>query len=427
MRRRTLKSVPFALVPLAVVAIAGCNSAPHPTEAHAQEIAAARVAAVQRGDISHVLRVAGQFQPYQLVDVHPKVSGYMRRINVDIGDVVHKGQTLAVLEVPELHAQLQGSTFAVGQSREEIKRAQHEIARATAMHAAVHSQYSRLEETSKAQPGLVAQQELDDAQAKDLSSEAQVDAAKADLAAAEQHMQVSRSDSQRVQALENYTNVVAPIDGVIVWRYADTGALIQGGTNSNNSDLPIVRLSQSELLRLRVPVPENDVNYVHEGDLMRVRVDALNRSLTGKIVRFTRNVNFETRTMEAEVDVENRDLSIDPGMYANAELQLERVHNVLTIPVEALVLDGRQQTVMVLGPNNHAHVRKVEVGLQGSKLAEIKSGLEEGDRVIVGSHEKYTDGEEVKPLMMTEPSSDVAQEAGGVIDTKAQDNDGGAQ
>jgi multidrug resistance efflux pump len=127
-----------------------------------------------------------------------------------------------------------------------------------------------------------------------------VDAAKAAAAAAEQHTEVAHTDNDRVQALKNYTNVVAPLDGVIVWRYADTGALIQSGTNSNEQDIPIVRLSQSGLLRLRMPIPENDVQFVHLGDPMQVRVDAIGRSFTGKIVRFTRDVNFETRTMETE-------------------------------------------------------------------------------------------------------------------------------
>ena len=123
----------------------------------------------------------------------------------------------------------------------------------------LHSDYERLLETSKAQPGLIAQQELDDAQGKDLSSEAQVDAAKAAASAAEQGAEVAHSDNSRVQALKNYTNVVAPLDGVIVWRYADTGALIQSGDNSNEQDIPIVRLSESGLLRLRMPIPEDDV------------------------------------------------------------------------------------------------------------------------------------------------------------------------
>ncbi len=198
------------------------------------------------------------------------------------------------------------------------------------------------------------------------------------MAAAKQHAGGAHADNERVQALHDYTNVTAPLDGVVIWRYADTGALIQGGTNSNSQDLPIVRLSQSNLLRLRIPVPEDDVRFVHVGDTLQVRVDAINRSLTGKIVRFTRDVNFETRTMETEVDVENKDLSIAPGMYANTMLQLAHASNVVTIPVEALVLNGRQRAVYLVDPGNHVHVREVEVGLEGSKLAEIKSGLKPG-------------------------------------------------
>ncbi len=346
-----------------------------------------------------MLTLAGQFQPYQVVDVHPKVSGYMSRINVDIGDVVHQGQTLAVLEVPELKAELQQTVFQLQQSKEEIAQAQHEINRAEAEHAALHAASDRLKQAAEGRPGLIAQQELDDAQAKDLSSEAQVDAAKSAMAAAQEHANAAQSDNQRIEALENYTNVTAPLDGVVIWRYADTGALIQGGTNSNDQTLPIVRLSQSNLLRLRIPVPEDDVKYVHAGDQLQVRVDAIGRSFTGKIVRFTRDVNFETRTMETEVDVENKDLSIAPGMYANTLLQLGHVNGVVTIPVEALVLNGQQETVYVLDDSNRIHIRNVAVGLQGSKLAEITSGLNPGDRVVIGGQDKYQENEEVNPLL----------------------------
>jgi RND family efflux transporter MFP subunit len=400
----------------------------HPN-ARAAEVPSAKVAAAARGEIAHTLSLAGQFQPYQVVDVHPKVTGFMVKINVDIGDKVRKGQTLAVLEVPELNAQLKGTVFEVQRAKDDLLRAQNEIKRDEAIHSALHADYERLRETSKAQPGLIAQQELDDAESKDLSSESQVDAAKASAAAAEQHAEVAHTDNDRVQALKNYTNVVAPLDGVIVWRYADTGALIQSGTNSNEQDIPIVRLSQSGLLRLRMPIPENDVQFVHVGDPMQVRVDAIGRSFTGKIVRFTRDVNFETRTMETEIDVENQDLSISPGMYANTQMQLARASNVTTIPVEALVLKGDREAVYSLDASNRVRIRNVEVGLRGSKLAEIKNGLEPGDRVILGGQEKYAEGEEVSPIFTQTPASEVLRESGGVIDMKAEadENSGGAR
>jgi len=411
----------------AAIGISSCHSGGAGPEASAATIPSARVADAQRGDISHTLTLAGQFQPYQVVDVHPKVSGYMKRINVDIGDIVHEGETLAVLDVPELKAQLEETSFDLKQTQEEITRAQHELKSNEAMYSAVHAQFVRLQEAAATRPGLIAQQELDDAQAKDLSSQAQVDAAKSAMAAAQQHAEAAHSDNQRVQALEDYTTVTAPIAGVVVWRYADTGALIQGGTGSNDQALPIVRISQSSLLRLRIPVPEDDVKFVHEGDQLQVRVDAINRSFTGKIVRFTRNVSFETRTMETEVDVENNDLSIAPGMYANTALELASVKNTITIPVEALVPnDQTQETLYVLGANNHIHIRVVQVGLQGSKLAEITTGLQAGDRVVIGGQDKYHDDEEVNPILASTPASETLQESGGMIDLKSGAN-GGSQ
>ncbi|MFP5226826.1 MAG: efflux RND transporter periplasmic adaptor subunit [Acidobacteriota bacterium] len=381
---------------------------------------AAQVAVAHRGNILQVLTLAGQFQPYQVVDVHPKVSGFIRNIYVDIGDRVKQGQTLAILEVPELKAQLAGTVSEVARSSDEIVRAQHEVKRAESMHAALHADYQRLLDTSKAQPGLVAQQELDDAQAKDLSSAADVDAAKAALAAAQKGMQVSQADNQRVSAIEDYTKVVAPLTGVIIWRYADTGALIQPGISSNSQDLPIVKLAQVDVLRLRLPVPESYVRYVHLGDPVQLRVDALGRSFTGKVVRFTRELNFETRTMETEVDLENPGLAIDSGMYANALMRLAHSDNVVTVPVGAVILRGNQQFVDVLDSDNHVHAHAVELGIRGSRLVEIKSGVNAGDRVVTAAQSKYGDGEAVTPVVEKTPASETAPQTGGTIDMNAE-------
>ena len=406
----------------ATIAVVACNSGTRSSKADAAENASAQVAVVQRGNIDQVLSLAGQFQPYQTVDVHPKVSGFIRHIYVDIGDRVRQGQTLAVLEVPELKAQLSGTVSEVARSGDEIVRAQHEVQRAESTHSAIHADYDRLLQTSQAQPGLVAQQELDDAQAKDLSSAAEVDAAKAALSAAQNGMEVSKADNQRVSAIEDYTNVVAPLDGVIVWRYADTGALIQSGVGSNNQDLPIVKLAQSGVMRLRLPVPESYVRYVHIGDTVQLRVDSLGRSFTGTVVRFTRELNFETRTMETEIDVPNKDLTIDSGMYANALLRLNHADNVITIPVGALVLHGNQQQVYVLDGGNRVHIRTVQTGIRGNQLVEVQSGLNPGDRIIVAAQSKYTENEVVTPVVEKTPASETAPQSGGMIDMNAENS-----
>jgi RND family efflux transporter MFP subunit len=412
--------LPFIAATGFAVCAGGCREQGSPA-ADANAAPAAAVATVQRGAISHVLSVAGQFQPYQVVDVHAKVSGYLRHIYVDIGDKVHAGQTLGVLEVPELNAQYRSTQAEEGRSKDEIARAGNEVARAKSMHAALQANYDRLRQAAKAQPGLIAEQELDDAQSKAEASAAQVDGAESALAASRQGADAAQADMQRVGALQSYTTITAPLNGVVIWRYADTGALIQSGTASDVQSMPLIKLSQSDLLRLRLPVPEDAVGYVHEGDTVQIRIDALNRSLTGKITRFTRNVSLDTRTMETEVDVPNKDLSITPGMYANTYLQLAHKENILTIPLQALQPGGGDQaTVLALDAQNHIQSRRVTLGLRGSVLVQVLSGLQAGDRVVLGEADKYHPGERVTPVPQQEPANDIMREEGGMTDPQAE-------
>jgi RND family efflux transporter MFP subunit len=410
------RAIASSLLLLAVAS--GCNRR---GIANADTQVTAAVSEVQRGNISHVLSLAGQFQPYQVVDVHAKVSGYVRHIYVDIGDRVRAGQTLAVLEVPELNAQYRGSQAQNLRSKEEITLAQHEISRAEASHVALQANYDRLLQASKTQPGLIAEQELDDARAKADASQAQVDGARSSLSAARQQSDVANADMERVGALQSYTTVTAPLNGVVIWRYADTGALIQAGTSSDTQSLSLIKLSQSDLLRLRLPVPEDAVGYIHNGDTVQIRLDALHRSITGKIVRFTRNVSLDTRTMETEIDVPNADLSITPGMYANTYVQLAHRENVLTVPLLAVQRDDSgKNTVLVVDSQNQVHQRAVVLGIQGSLLAEVKNGLEQGDRVVLGNAVRYKDGEQITPREEPRPANDVMHEEGGMTDESGQ-------
>ena len=412
MRKRSLLIV-AAVVVLLVLAVFLFVRHDDASAAAPADVPSASVALVTRGSLSHTLNLAGQFQPYQVVDVHAKVSGYIRHIYVDIGDKVHEGQVLAVLEVPELSAQLKGTVSAVSASQDEIARAKNAVIRAQSEHAALHADYNRLQKAAEQQPGLIAQQEIDDAQAKDLASESRIDEAKSALSAAEQQTDVAKANNERVSALEDYTKVTAPLNGVIIWRYADTGALIQAGTSSDTTTLPVVKLSQSDLLRLRLPVPEDAVEYIHEGDLVNVRVDAVDRNFVGKVVRFTRDVSLATRTMETEIDVENKNLSLTSGMYANTVLQLEHRENVLTIPVQAVVKSGDKTMVLVVDAQNHIQSRAVVLGIQGSYLVEVKGGLKEGERVVSGGQSNFEAGETVQPKVMKTPTADTSEEQSG--------------
>ncbi len=309
--------------------------------APADPVPRAAVASVKRRPISNRLTIAGEFLPMQEVELHAKVTGYIRKINVDIGDRVHVGQVLAVLEVPELNAEVMGADAGVRHSQDEIVRARHEVTRTEAAYTALHAAALRLQQASATRPGLIAQQELDDAMAKDASSAAQVEAAKAALSAAEQQLEISKATHSQVSAMQDYSRIIAPFDGVVTWRYADTGALIQAGTSSNNS-MPVVKLAQVKVLRLRIPVPEATEPHVHIGSPADVRVQATGEKFTGNVTRFTDSMDRSTRTMQVEIDVLNPNYHLAPGMYADVTLEVEKHSDALTVPVQAVQTRWRQ-------------------------------------------------------------------------------------
>lgn len=393
-RRRILWVAVFACLIVAVVLVFLLR---RPAQALPAQPKSAAVVAATRGNLASSLTIAGQFEPYQQVDLHAKVSGYIRWIKVDIGDRVHQGEVLATLEVPELQDQLQGAQADVRHSQSEIVRAQSELASAQSNYSAVHAEYTRLEQAAKDRPGLIAQQELDDARAKDLQAEAQIGVAQASVESMRQQLGVSQSTSQRFQTLARYEQIVAPFNGVVTQRYADTGSLIQAGQDSNTQTLPVVQVAQSDLLRLRMPVPEADVPYIQTGGEVQVTVNATGQTFTGKIVRFTRDLDPATRTMLTEVDVPNPSLSLSPGMYAETKIQLQQKDNVIILPTQAVVQNGNQDYVLVVDASNHIEKRNVTLGIQTANRAEITSGLEAGDNVVAAGQANYQPGEVVSP------------------------------
>ncbi len=376
---------------------AGSANNGNETSADVEHAPYAAVAPVTRETIATSLSIAGQFIPYQNVELHAKVAGYIKNIYVDIGDRVHTGEVLAVLEIPELVAQVDEAKAEVHHAEEEIQRAQSEVLRAEADNVALHANAARLVNTDKVRPGLIAQQELDDATAKDRASQARVDAAKSSLGAAKQQLAVAQADQQHYAALSNYSRIIAPYEGVVTWRFSDTGALVQAGTSST-SGLPVVTIAQVDLLRLRIPVPESIAAKVKVGDSADVHVQATGEHFTGKVTRFTDSLDTSTRTMQVEIDVPNPDYHLQPGMYANVTLSAASRPNALTVPIEALQRsDNNQTTVLLLDAQNRVQSRQVQVGVESSNHVEILAGLTEGERVIVGNLGRYQPGEVVRP------------------------------
>jgi RND family efflux transporter MFP subunit len=364
----------------------------------------AAVALVKRMAIANSLTLSGAFRPYQQVDVHAKVAGFIRHIYVDVGDNVKAGQVLAILEVPELNAQVAGAKADIRRYEDAVRRSQSEIQRAESTHTAYHSAYTRLKQASDARPGLIAEQELDDSLAKDQETGAQIESSRAALSESQSQLLSARADLDRLSALESYSRITAPFAGVVTKRYADTGALIQAGTTSDTQSMPVVQLAEWSRLRLVVPVPESAVTRLRLGEVVQVHVSAMNRDFDGKFARFADALDDETRTMHTEIDVENPTGVLKDGMYADAKVLLEQHKDALTVPIQALDRNGSGATVLIVDAQGRIDSRRVELGVESSDRVEVTSGLEENDRVIIGNHGDFRPGEKVKPKVVSEDS-----------------------
>ncbi len=358
------------------------------------------VALVTRGSVENSITLSGAFRPYQVVDIHAKVAGYIRQISVDVGDKVKEGQVLATLEVPELSAQILGAEATIKRSQDSIRRAQSEVERAESSHEASHFAYARLKQASTARPGLIAEQELDDAFAKDQESQAQVGGARAALSEAQNELSVSEASNKQLAAMEAYTHITAPFSGVITKRYADTGALIQAGTSSSTQAMPVVQLAEWSRLRLVVPVPESAVPQIHLGSVVQVRVGALQRAFQGRVARFADALDQQTRTMSTEIDVLNADGTLVDGMYAETALVLSRKNDVLTVPFQAVQEEGSGASVLAVNREGVIQPTEVKLGERGNDRVEVLSGLSEGDQVVVGNRSQFEAGEKVQPKII---------------------------
>jgi len=331
-----------------------------------------------------------------------KVSGYVKEIRVDVGDHVRQGDTLATIEIPEMQDDITRAQATIDQAEAEVTGARDEVRRAESSHDIAHLSYQRLAGVVQERPGLVAQQEIDDAHSRDLGAEAQLAGANSKLAAALQRVGVTRAELARVKTMLAYTKVTAPFAGVITKRFANTGSMIQAGTASQTQAMPVVRLSENSLLRLILPVPESDVSLVHVGQGLMVRVPTLNRSFPGKVARFSDRVQLSTRTMDTEVDVANPGFTLIPGMYAEVDFTTESRNHALTVPVAAVDLSAGSETsgqVLTISSDGVLEARSVSLGLQTADSFEVRGGLQAGDMVVTGNRASLRPGQHVRPKL----------------------------
>lgn len=362
----------LVVVVLAVVLLtrAWHGRAARAAAADGRALPAVAVARVEREDLFREISIPAEFRPYAEVELHAKVSGYVKAMKVDIGDRVQPGQLLAVLEVPELS--------------DELDHARASQRRAQADYRDAHLAYTRLVAANKQHPNLIAEQDLDTAEAHDATAEGALAAAKA--------------DADKYQTLVAYTRITAPFGGVITKRYADPGALIQAGTASNTQSMPLVRLSDNTLLRLDFPVSVDYVRGIRLDLPVAVSVGSLGgRTYTGRIKRFSDQVDDSTRTMIVEMEVPNPSLELVPGMYATVTLKTEERPHALAIPTEAVPPGGK--SVLVVDAAGRVAERRVTLGLETPARYEVLSGLHEGELVMIGNPAQVPLGERVEPRL----------------------------
>ena len=402
-RARDLARAPWRAWPAAllVALFCGCGSAP---KVNADDPAnAPRVAVVKvvRRNLSNTLEIASEFQPFQEINVYAKVSGYIQKLYIDWGTHVSQGQLLAVLEIPELQQQLELDQAAIRRSEQDLARSNEELSRAQSSYTVAHLTYTRLADVQKTRPELVAQQEIDVAQGKDLEANAGVSAAKDAMAASEQALLASKASLEKDKAMYAYARISAPFNGVVTEMDAFTGSLLPAGTSSNKGDEALCRLSQNDLLRLVIPLPERAVGDVHLGEMVAVVVSTTGKKFDGKIVRFSDQIDTTTRTMHTEIDVPNPKYELVPGMYATAVIPLRTAQNVLTVPIEAVQASGEDRgSVLVVNAQKKIEKKDVTIGLQSPNAIEVVSGLRENELVVYGEQSQYKPGELVDPQIV---------------------------
>ncbi len=330
-----------------------------PVAAKSTTVPSAPVVLAVRRNLSQKITLTAELRPYEEVKVYAKVSGYLKTINVDYGDRVKGGEVLATLEVPEQKDDLDRAKAAYGIAKLE---------------------YDRLVAVAKEKPGLLAQAEID----------------KADAA-----FETAKANLDRERALNSYTQIVAPFDGVVTERYFDPGALIQAGTASQGQSEPIVRISDNYRLRLVIQIPESIVPKIDVGTPVVVRMQSTGEKLQGKVARLSERVLDNTRTMHIEVDLDNQDLRMTPGMYAWVDVEVANRQGVVAVPLQSLTT-GQSPSVWVVTPQHSIVERPVTVGIETADWAEITKGLQPGEMILFGSRAAFSPGMSVEPKTVSQ-------------------------
>jgi RND family efflux transporter MFP subunit len=363
------------------------------TQAREQEDALPRVDVMEVGRSSGKsdLVLPGNIQAVTEAPILGRADGYVKSRMVDIGDRVRAGQPLAEIEAPELdqqvrmaQANLQQTTSALDQAlaNQRQGKANADLARVTA---------DRWKNLSG--KGVVSRQENDQYQAQYQAQVANLDALEKAVAVARSNVSAAEANLSRLNEVQSYRVVKAPFDGAVTLRNVDVGALVNAGSTL------LYRIAQMGVLRIYANVPQSNADSIHAGQTAQLTVSNLpGRKFSGTVARTANSLDPNSRTMLVEVQVQNHDGVLLPGMYALVDLSSARTNPPVLLPGDALIVRADGTEVAVVRPDHTIHLQKIQVGRDYGDKLEVVSGLEPGTLVIANPSDTVREGVKVDPV-----------------------------
>jgi multidrug efflux pump subunit AcrA (membrane-fusion protein) len=383
-------------------------------------------AQVRRAPSAADLTLPGNITPVTEAYIYARASGYVRSRFADIGDRVRSGQLLAEIEAPELDQQVQQARAGLAQAEKQLEQAKADLADARARMELARVTWDRYKVL--VDHGAVSRQEGDNQLASFQSTSASVASVEARIGSAEQNARALGANLERLLTLQEFEKVRAPFSGVVTARNFDVGALIsasgaslgQSGAGSGALSGPstgaqggeLFRLAQVDVVRVLVNVPENNTPGIRTGPPAKVLVPALsNREFTGRITRTANAVDLSSRTMLTEIQVQNTNLVLLPGMFVQVRLESERAQPPLLIPGESIITTGKGLRVAVLQDlpqgfrrgsypiqAKQIHLQDIQVGRDYGQAIEVIGGLQGWEYVVLNPGDEIEEGAVVLPV-----------------------------
>jgi membrane fusion protein, multidrug efflux system len=362
---------------LLALALTACDSRPasQPKEA-APQAQNVTVASVESAQVRSTVPLPAQIAPWEIVDVYPKVTGFIESIRVDRGSKVRAGEVIAHLSAPELVAQR-------SQAEAALQAAQAQLTAAQAKLASDQGTYQHLATAAKT-PGVVAQNDV-------AIAEQTAAADRAHVEAASNNVQSARDALRAVSVLQGYLDVRAPFDGVVTQRNLHPGALV-GPSSGGAGAQAIVQVENLNRLRLVVPVPEIYAGNIKEGAKVPFGIPEYpGQKFTAPVARISHNVSQSTRTMAVELDVPNQDAKITPGSFATVEWPVQRAYATMSVPASAITTD-LQRTFVIRVRGGKTEWVDVKTGLSANGKTEVFGDLQPGDKVVINATDAVRPG-----------------------------------